>query len=894
MIARFHYDAETLDRYLHDTSTSDTSEIASHIETCEECQTRIEAMVERSLTWDDVSVLLSDSSNPVVNVTEKSQDEDFKNPSSFLDFSDHPNSLGRFARFEIMELLGRGGMGIVMRGYDTSLNRHSAVKVLSPELASSAAARQRFSREAKSAAAVVHPHVVPIQTVDEHNGLPYLVMPVIEGQSLESRVQVSGPLEVIETVRIAAQIAEGLAAAHEQGLVHRDIKPANILLENGVERVQITDFGLARAVDDASMTRSGVIAGTPQYMSPEQAHGDDIDHRSDLFSLGSVMYYMLTGRSPFRAKTTMGVLNRIGNDEPRSLRSINPNVPEWLDEIVLKLLEKRCVNRFQTAEDVVDLLNRWLAHLQTPESVRSPALAQVSPSHNHPSTNQKIPPTWKRLLTVGFGGLALWLATLFILETQKGTIRIESNDQLETPISLVIKEGDQVVDRLTVDSKGGSTRISAGTYRIEFEDEDASFRLTDQTAVLHRGDVWVAKIAFQSDKKLSTGQKPTHDVSQLNSATSSMQKDPRFAGEPPKLSAFTRMDFDGRHILVTFEGNKYELLSVDGFNAKKLIEQSIAIYEGRWKKRLSEDMVELFWNMDHYPKETVDLLLKSLDTNKEVRVKNAKMTEENRSILYRDNEHNQRIPNWKSLLDKQSNDRDTNSIPIQSVSNVIKTPEELLDRVASKMRNEDANIISILELMTDNAVNEFAGLMLQKHGFVSAMEQFKFQIEAQLDESAGAPIVLTSGVASANAKALKEHIREDPPEGAKKAVQTIVQSCVTDAFSEGDTRLSVDRADFRTAARILISPRQFILDAINVMEPLGWNSPLLDFPIGKQMWKLEQDGEMTLASDTESSNEIPAKFYLRKTSQGWKIDSLFGGDNFEKIAAAGQCEGFLQ
>ena len=129
-------------------------------------------------------------------------------------------------------------------------------------------------------------------------------MPVVEGQSLQQRVERNGPLSVIETVRIAAQVASGLQAAHEQGLVHRDIKPANVLLENGVERVQITDFGLARAIDDASMTRSGVVTGTPQYMSPEQAHGDTIDHRSDLFSLGSLIYFMLAARSPSYMKTT--------------------------------------------------------------------------------------------------------------------------------------------------------------------------------------------------------------------------------------------------------------------------------------------------------------------------------------------------------------------------------------------------------------------------------------------------------------------------------------------------------------------------------------------------------------------------------------------------------------
>ena len=227
-----------------------------------------------------------------------------------------------------------------MRGYDPALDRHSAIKVLAPELATNASARSRFSREAKSAAAVVHEHVVPIQTVDEERGLPYLVMPVVEGKSLEQRVAETGPLELKEVLRIGMQIASGLAAAHAQGLVHRDVKPANILLENGVERVMITDFGLARAVDDANMTQSGVIAGTPQYMSPEQARGNDVDHRSDLFSLGSVLYFMCTGRSPFRAETTMGVLNRIANDKPRSLRMINSDIPVWLQSIIERLLAK--------------------------------------------------------------------------------------------------------------------------------------------------------------------------------------------------------------------------------------------------------------------------------------------------------------------------------------------------------------------------------------------------------------------------------------------------------------------------------------------------------------------------------------------------------------------------
>lgn len=370
MVTDNHYDDDALVRLLRNRMGANEDDVLLHVESCETCQSQLETLSRHDLTWAEVTDLLTPDDVPVT--ADDGSDCPATSTMQFLETSEHPESLGRFARYEIMEILGRGGMGIVMRGYDTSLNRHSAVKVLAPELATSAAARKRFSREAKSAAAVVHAHVVPIQTVDEYNGLPYLVMPVVEGQSVDARVQNSGHLEVIEAVRIAAQIADGLAAAHEQGLVHRDIKPANVLLENGVERVQITDFGLARAIDDASMTRSGVIAGTPQYMSPEQAHGDAIDHRSDLFSLGSLIYFMLTGRSPFRAETTMGVLNRIGNDEPRSVRSINADVPEWLEGIVSTLLEKQPGDRFQSATEVAECLDKWLAHLQQPAMIPPP------------------------------------------------------------------------------------------------------------------------------------------------------------------------------------------------------------------------------------------------------------------------------------------------------------------------------------------------------------------------------------------------------------------------------------------------------------------------------------------------------------------------------------------
>ncbi len=308
MVARIHYDDEVFQQFLADQlKPTDQNDVTEHIQSCSGCQSKLESIAVAGIGWDEVRRLLQPNDRTTWldkgSATEPQFGEAIRTDHvDFLLSSNHPGSLGRFGRYEIKGILGRGGMGVVLRGYDPALDRHCAIKVLAPELATSAAARNRFAREARSAAAVVHDHVIPILNVDHERGLPYFVMPVVEGTSLEQRVGDTGPLELKEILRIGMQIASGLAAAHAQGLVHRDVKPANILLENGVERVMITDFGLARAADDANMTQSGVIAGTPQYMSPEQARGNDVDHRSDLFSLGSVLYFMGTGRSPFRAR----------------------------------------------------------------------------------------------------------------------------------------------------------------------------------------------------------------------------------------------------------------------------------------------------------------------------------------------------------------------------------------------------------------------------------------------------------------------------------------------------------------------------------------------------------------------------------------------------------------
>lgn len=345
-----------------------------HLDHCSECCQQLQQKSAIDHLWQEAREYLSDSELCLTPDSEQTT-EPGSSANVRLDFlgpTDDPRMLGRLAGYEISGVIGCGGMGIVLKAYDPALNRYSAIKVLAPHYATSEAARRRFARESQAAAAVIHDNVIAIHGVSEFNQLPYLVMPYVKGESLQKRLDREGSLVVPEILRIALQTARGLAAAHQQGLVHRDIKPGNILLPVGVERVIITDFGLARAADDASLTRSGIIAGTPQYMSPEQARGEAVDSRSDLFSLGSMMYAMCTGRPPFEAETPYGVLRRITDSSPAQLSSINPSIPSWLCKVIDTLLEKEAARRFESAETVARILEQCLAHVQRPRDIELP------------------------------------------------------------------------------------------------------------------------------------------------------------------------------------------------------------------------------------------------------------------------------------------------------------------------------------------------------------------------------------------------------------------------------------------------------------------------------------------------------------------------------------------
>ncbi len=424
--------------------------------------------------------------------------------------TDDPHMLGRIGSYEVVGLVGIGGMGIVFKAFDAALNRYVAIKMMQPHLAVSGAARQRFEREGRAAAAVISDFVLPIYAVSEWQGVPYLVMQYSAGMNLQKRLEAKGPLQLNEILRVAMQTARGLAAAHAQGLVHRDVKPSNILLDGSVERAMLTDFGLARAVDDASVTRTGLIAGTPQYMSPEQVRGDKVDARSDLFSLGSTIYAMCTGHPPFRAEASYAVLHRIVGDSPRSIREINADIPEWLDCIVMKLLSKSPCDRFESADQIAETLEGCLAHVQHPTSVSLPeAISRVSAKRSRRSPLVRLA-TVLGLLSVMFAGV------LIVLEMNKGTLTIEC-DADDIPIKIV--QGEKVVETMTVSRDGKSTRIAAGKYTVEIDQAFDQAVVEDGVVTISRGSVQVVKVKRVESPELTV---VSHKIESLLDTQSAM------------------------------------------------------------------------------------------------------------------------------------------------------------------------------------------------------------------------------------------------------------------------------------------------------------------------------------------------------------------------------------
>ncbi len=293
--------------------------------------------------------------------------------------------------------IGRGGMGVVYRARDERLQRRVAVKVLPPELAMSQEIRERFSREAQTAARLSHPHIVPIHDVGEGKGIVYFVMGLIEGESLAARIRRRGRVPGDETRRIMRETADALSAAHAMSVIHRDIKPDNILLEGTRGRVVVTDFGIAKALSSpgsATLTSAGMAIGTPSYMSPEQAAGErEIDGRSDIYSLGVVAYQMLSGELPFNAPTVAGILMKQITEPAPLLHEKMPDIPEDLSLAVARCLEKDPANRWPSADGLRRALESRNMGGYRPTGLGWKAQTRPAPASTRPLTSRSPRPT---------------------------------------------------------------------------------------------------------------------------------------------------------------------------------------------------------------------------------------------------------------------------------------------------------------------------------------------------------------------------------------------------------------------------------------------------------------------------------------------------------------------
>ena len=515
-------------------------ELTAHLDDCLECRETLEQLADcdskvcslaksidrdqpgsDSAYWAALKAIRDVSMETVVPKGRSTQDGKRLDITTldFLEPSTDGSSVGRLGHFEVVRVIGRGGMGVVLEAFDNRLHRQVALKVLDAGDKSDDISKQRFCREARAAASITHENVVAVHQVEriEATGLSYIVMQLVRGETLEEHLRNVGQLSIREIVRIGSEMLAGLSAAHELNLVHRDIKPANILIDEATGRVKLTDFGLARAADgDLRLTRTGMVAGTPLYMSPEQAQGLELDARTDQFSMGAVLYELCTGKPPFSGANPLSVLRNITDTQQQPVQELNPDVPEWLADVIQRLLAKKPEDRFSSVADVAELFEfHWLVLKMSSQNIPVAAIEMCESKIRQ--RRWLIAAAAASIFGIGvFAGTLLsgWLHPALADSTPTETAGT-------TSVTVLMEQNPFVKDVPTVEAQSVLKANSGSVWTVAFAPgdgtlamgvEDGKIRFWDiaeqrltKTLNAHRGIVWLVSYSPNGSRFASSG-----------------------------------------------------------------------------------------------------------------------------------------------------------------------------------------------------------------------------------------------------------------------------------------------------------------------------------------------------------------------------------------------------
>lgn len=499
-----------LEKYLLGKLAADEAEsIESHLDRCQRCFETLQELPAEDTTVTAIRqagrarnsdghsarvTRLTDRLRGAVASVPRPVSEDVAGLLRRMQPPQSPDELGRFGSYRLLKVLGSGGMAVVFLAEDMHLRRRVALKMLKPAVAAKKGARQRFLREAQAAAAIRHENIVAIYQVGEEDGTAYMALEYLEGEPLDALLMREGTLPIEPALALARQMAEGLSAAHLQGLIHRDIKPSNIFLvrtdsaepgemsgglsSEALPRVKLFDFGLARpASDDIHLTQEGTVLGTPAFMAPEQARRETVDRRCDIFSLGCVFYRMCTGVLPFRGDDTMAVLMSLAVDDPIPPRELNPEIPPALSDLIVRMLAKRPDDRPASIAEVINALIAIERRDNPPAGSGPMPLVRLSGAAPVIRTGQTAgiktaAPRGRGLklgaLGLGISAFAMILCTIIYIQTDNGQLIVESND---INIEVVARRaGARIVDQESgraYDVRIGEQRLPSGQYRLE-------------------------------------------------------------------------------------------------------------------------------------------------------------------------------------------------------------------------------------------------------------------------------------------------------------------------------------------------------------------------------------------------------------------------------------------